>query len=364
MLIDQQTQLNAFCNSISDATIIAIDTEFKRETTYYPELCLIQIATNDQFAIIDTLAIDDLSAVNQLFQNPNILKVLHSSSQDLEIFYHVFGELPKNIFDTQIAACVCGLRSQISFKDLILHYLDIELDKSETRSDWTKRPLSQQQLTYAQYDVTYLLQCYPLMAKHLKQLDRLHWLDGDFAELENTNKFKVDKTQLWKKVRGHQNLKKHQLVWLNQLGIWRESIAIDKNVPRRNAIKDDCLLKAAQIDKQDIYTMPCLQTFLSNPSYQQQLTNIIDENFQSQIKAHYAVKLTPEEKKCFDQCLETLAKESDRLQIDLKTYIRHNKIKGRIKHKVATPPPCANSNVLMSWKDHAIYIPIDIVINQ
>ncbi len=363
MFIDQENLLNAFCKSIETEKVIAIDTEFKRETTYYPQLCLIQIAAGSSFAIIDALAIDNLNAVNALLQNPNIQKVMHSCSQDCEIFYQQFGALPKNIFDTQIAACVTGLRSQISFKDLIYDYCQLDIDKSETRSDWTKRPLSQQQLNYAKYDVVYLLQCYPLIKAHLIKLKRLHWLSGDFKALENTNSFTVDPSTLWKKVKGHQSLPNHQLIKLNQLAIWREHIAQSCNKIRRKTITDPCLLSAAKLSDTEMPNHHCLQPWTKQAHYLKQLNVVLTSQVECNIKQYQPIKLNPHQKNIFDEVLIMLDNNSEQLGINLKNYISNSKLKKRLQKSTQSSTPCL-AKAFDGWQYYAIYQPINNYLMQ
>ena len=184
--IDTPDAVAALAESLSGAPWIAIDTEFLRERTYRPELCLLQIATggpDNIVACIDPLAVDNIDPVLDVIYEPATLKVLHAAGQDLEIFYWLRGAVPHNLFDTQVAAPLMGFAEQIGYGNLVSEVLKIELSKSHSRADWSRRPLPAKQLQYAADDVIYLSQMYPVMRKKLEQLGRLDWLDQEWLDM-------------------------------------------------------------------------------------------------------------------------------------------------------------------------------------
>jgi len=242
LFINSQSELISACNQFKNSPFICVDTEFHRETTYYPELALVQIADESLTVCIDPLALNDLSPVADLFSDTRILKVFHACSQDLEIFYHLFDALPNPMFDTQIAATLIGYGDQTGYAALMKGCLNVDIDKSQTRTDWLKRPLNDKQLEYAANDVLYLSQAYPLILKQLEESGRLDWLSDDFAQLSNTDTFKVDPEKMWRKVKGHQRLHGQQLAVLQAVSSWRETSAINKNKPRRRIVSDDALI--------------------------------------------------------------------------------------------------------------------------
>ncbi len=245
--IDTQAALSTFCQQISDATWMTVDTEFLREKTYYPQLCLIQIATDDHIACIDPLALDDLSPILDLIYNPDIAVVFHAARQDLELLYLMRDELPSNVFDTQIAATVLGYGEQIGYGNLVKQCIDVDLDKAHSRTDWTKRPLDPAQIEYAADDVRYLRDVYKLLTQQLADKNRTHWLDDDFATLTNLDTYKPVPDNSWRKVKGFGRLKGIQLAILQRLAAWREQRAIKSNRPRRWILKDDVLLDLAKL---------------------------------------------------------------------------------------------------------------------
>jgi ribonuclease D len=245
--IDTNEALALSCDTIRLSKVLCIDTEFHRETTYYPELALIQISDGETTCCIDPLSITDFTPFVALLTNPLITKVLHASGQDLEIFNHLFNTLPSPMFDTQIAAGLLGYGDQIGYAALIKKEIDINIDKSQSRTDWLKRPLNRDQLLYAASDVYYLAKAYPKMVAKLDSLNRLEWLHGDFSALCLPAKYIVDTNHIWKKVKGNQKLNGIQLAILQALAAWREEKAQQRNRPRRRILPDDALIDIARL---------------------------------------------------------------------------------------------------------------------
>ena len=245
--IDTEADLAKFCHQIANSSWLTVDTEFLREKTYYPQLCLIQVANDDHIACIDPLTIDDLTPLLDIFYNPDITIVFHAARQDLELFYMLRGKLPSNVFDTQVAATILGYGDQIGYGNLVQQCLSVTLDKAHSRTDWTKRPLDPAQITYAADDVRYLRDVYKLLIKQLSEKERTHWLEDDFSTLTNIDTYKADPDNIWRKVKGFGRLKSVQLAILKHLAAWREQRAIKSNRPRRWILKDDVLLDLAKL---------------------------------------------------------------------------------------------------------------------
>ena len=234
------------CSTLRNCPYIAIDTEFLRERTYRPELCLVQIKHEETLACIDTIAIDNLSALIELLMDDSVLKVFHAASQDLEIFYLLCKEVPTPIYDTQIAAPLLGYNEQIGYGNLVKERLGVELAKTQTRADWTRRPLPEKQITYALDDVIYLEQIYLDMHAELSKLGRSDWLKPAFAEWENPAKYDQPAGERWKKMRNIQRYKGETLAIIQLLSKWREIKARELNRPRNWLVKDDILCTLAQ----------------------------------------------------------------------------------------------------------------------
>ncbi len=245
-VINTTQDLEAFVAKISEAKWLAIDTEFLREKTYYAKLCLVQVEADGHRACIDPLAIEDLSAFAELMHNPDITKVLHAAHQDLEILLQITGKMPAPIFDTQTAASVLGIGDQMGYARLVESMLGVSLAKTQSRTDWAKRPLRDVQLEYAIDDVRYLAQIYPLMIEQLESQNRLNWLDNDFAKATNPQTYAMNSEERWKKVKGNQVLKRPQLAILKELAAWREERAEQSDRPRKWILSDDILLDMAR----------------------------------------------------------------------------------------------------------------------
>lgn len=257
--IDTEADLIAFCQRIADSTWMTVDTEFLRERTYYSQLCLIQVGTEDEIACIDPLAISDLTPILDLIYSSNVKVVFHAARQDLELFYTLRGALPSQVFDTQIAATVLGYGDQIGYGNLVKQCLNVELDKAHSRTDWSKRPLDAGQIEYAADDVRYLRDVYHLLIKQLEEKGRLHWLDDDFESLTNVSTYTVDPVTIWKKIKGAGRLKGVQLAILQKLADWREERAIKSNRPRRWIIKDEVMLDLAKLAPETMQKMSLIR---------------------------------------------------------------------------------------------------------
>lgn len=246
-VIDSTAALTEFCHSLQKREFITIDLEFLREKTYYAKLCLIQVGAADDAAVIDPLAEGlDLSPFVELLKNPGITKVFHSGRQDIEILYMLTGFIPEPLFDTQIAAMVCGYGDSVSYETLVKKICDVELDKSSRLSNWSIRPLDKSQLCYALSDVTHLVNVYQALREQLKQNGRIHWLDEEAEILKNPETYTVNPQDAWQKIK-HRSHNPKMLTVLKELAAWRESRAQRKDTPRQNVIKDDLLLNIAAL---------------------------------------------------------------------------------------------------------------------
>ncbi len=244
--IDDEAALARFCAALSKASCCAIDTEFIRESTYYPELALIQVASGDRLACIDPLALDNLEPLADLLIEPRLTKVFHSSSQDLEILYQKFGRVPAPVFDTQLAAAVLGFNHQISYAELVQQITGVALEKKHTRANWTRRPLSADELDYAMDDVRYLLEVYRELDHRLEQQNRRGWIEKDLQAMSLAGNYEVDGPTLWKRLKGVQKLKGERLQIASDLCQWREQLAQRQNRPRRWIAKDDAIIEIAR----------------------------------------------------------------------------------------------------------------------
>ena len=250
--IDTPDALRQFSEQISGADWIALDTEFLREKTYYPKLCLIQIATTGVVACIDPIALDDLSPLLDVIFDARITKVMHAARQDLEILFNIQGSVPVPVFDTQIAALLLGYPDQIGYGNLVKETLGVSLEKKHTRADWSLRPLSKDQIQYAADDVVYLVDAYQQLLEKLNGLGRLDWLSGDFERLTSTDLYLNDPDKAWLKVKGGKRLKGTSLSVLQAFAAWREKTAQKKNIPKGWLMRDDVLIDLARLQPDSI----------------------------------------------------------------------------------------------------------------
>ena len=242
-VVETPEQLEQTCDRLRGSEWLAIDTEFIREKTYYPRLCLIQVCNGEVAACIDPLKLEQLDPLLEILYDGSTLKVLHAARQDLEIFLHDYGRLPMPVFDTQPAAALLGHGDQIGYANLVKLLLDVDLPKDQSRTDWSQRPLEDQQLRYAFDDVVFLGQLYLHMRGHLFDKERLQWLAADFATLADPKTYYPDPQNMWSRVKGRKLLRGRQLAVLQTLAAWRETQARARDLPRKWVLKDDALIE-------------------------------------------------------------------------------------------------------------------------
>ncbi len=250
-LITQTKDLETAIAALRTSDFVTVDTEFIRETTFWPQLCLIQLASPDVTALIDPMSKDiNLEIFFDLITDERVVKVFHSARQDIEIIYHLGGVIPYPLFDTQIAGAICGFGDSISYDQIVQRCTGRHLDKSSRFTDWSCRPLSEKQLLYALSDVTYLRDVYLLLKEQLEKSERTHWMDDEIKVLLTPETYDVPEDEVWKKVRG--KIKKpRELAVLQKIAAWREREARKHNIPRRRIMKDECLIEIATQQPRD-----------------------------------------------------------------------------------------------------------------
>lgn len=246
--IDTNAALNSFCQRASSASTVALDTEFLRERTYYPELCLIQAGLPDEIVLIDALADLDWAPLQALLSGQPE-KILHACRQDQEVLLSALNVSPLPLFDTQLAAALCGYAPQASYASLVADICDVALVKGSQRTDWSRRPLSAAQLEYAADDVRYLAALRETLLDRLSAQGRMQWFSEDMRALAQPP-LDPDPLQVWSRVKGAGNLDARQLAVLRQLAAWRERRAVARNRPRRWILADEILLNIAQREAQ------------------------------------------------------------------------------------------------------------------
>ena len=245
-ILETQDSINNFVSVLSSINTIGLDTEFVRIRTYYPKLCLVQIAYNAGAGCIDYLQSNDLNKVWQLIFNPKKLKIFHSARQDLEILFLIKNRIPENIFDTQIGAALLGYPPQVGIKQLLKNELNIDISKTETRSDWSKRPLDLKQIEYALEDVNHLLNLHNVLEKKLKAKERYSWALEDSSRILTNAKELFNPDSAWKRIPGIKNLKNKNQYLAVKLATWREKTAIQMDLPRQWLLSDKSLIETAK----------------------------------------------------------------------------------------------------------------------
>jgi ribonuclease D len=244
-IVETNDDLAAFVGELASAPYLALDTEFLRDQTYYPKLCLIQVAAPGIEGIIDPLAPGiDLKPFYDLIARPDIVKVLHAARQDIEIFYLQGGVLPDPLFDSQIAAMVCGFGDAASYETLARKIAKVEIDKSARFTDWSHRPLSKRQLEYALADVTHLRVIYEWLAAKLAKTGRSAWVAEEVSALQDPALYKLDPELAWKRLKPRTSNKRFLAV-LAALAAWREREAQSRDIPRGRVLKDEALTEIA-----------------------------------------------------------------------------------------------------------------------
>jgi ribonuclease D len=260
-LLTNNDELAAICERFSHHEFVTVDTEFLRETTFWPKVCLIQIASPEEAIAIDTLADNiDLSPFFALMANPAIVKVFHAARQDLEIIWRLSRLIPAPLFDTQVAAMVCGFGEQASYLELVKAITRANLDKSSRFTDWSRRPLSDAQIEYAIADVTHLRDIYSTLLERLTRTNRLDWLDDEMQILSSPATYEQHPDNAWERLR-HKVRKPRDLGVLMELAAWREQEAQGKDVPRSRVLKDDILVEIAQSAPRTIEALGNLRAF-------------------------------------------------------------------------------------------------------
>ena len=279
--VEDDATLNELCQRWSNQTAIAVDTEFVRTDTFYPIAALFQVGDGTGCYLIDPLAIKDFSSFKALLVNPCVTKVMHSCSEDMEVFAHLFDLTPSPIFDTQVAAALAGYDFSMGYARLIERLLDISLAKDQTRSDWLRRPLSASQLRYAALDVAYLLVAYGMLQKRLSELNRSDWVIQDCAEIVAVANRDVDPDSFYLKIKSAWKLNRKQLACLQLLAAWRECEARDQNIPRNRLIKEHAVFVMAKLGPTEIKDLRRLEGLPPRVihSYGDELLDIVEQAY-------------------------------------------------------------------------------------
>lgn len=260
-LIDSTDDLAAVCARLARHSFVAVDTEFLRETTFWPKVCVIQLASDEEAVAVDALAEGlDLAPFFALMADGAVTKVFHAARQDIEIIWYLAKMIPRPLFDTQVAAMVCGFGDQVSYSELAQTICKVALDKSSRFTDWSRRPLSDAQITYALADVTHLRDIYRALRARLEKSGRIGWLADEMAVLEAPTTYEQHPENAWERFRNRAR-KPRDLALLMEIAAWREREAQQRNVPRSRVLKDDVMIEVALAAPRTVETLGGLRAF-------------------------------------------------------------------------------------------------------
>jgi ribonuclease D len=321
ILIESNTALENLCDELISEPLLGVDTEFFRETTYYPHLGLVQFASPGRIACVDPLAFDAREGIAALLLNPAITKIFHSCIQDLEVLYQYLGKLPQTIVDTQIAAAMLGEYDQIGYANLVEQQMGAQLEKSQTRTNWLKRPLTSRQIEYAADDVLYLIPIYQKLLAELKHKHREHWLNEDCDQLsKNETRFFPDMHNCWRRVKGISKLRGIQLAVAYAVAQWREQLAMQKDLTRRKALPDDLLLQISTLESDNNEELRKISRL--NKLFNEDELNSLSEAISKGLNTAEAewpsigrYKPSTDEKALLTQCLDLLRDKTEKLGI-------------------------------------------------
>jgi ribonuclease D len=251
MLITTTGQLASFCAAHAVAEFVTVDTEFMRERTYWPKLCLVQLGGPEATVAVDPLAKGiDLAPLFELMANPNVMKVFHAARQDVEIFFNLTGKVPQPMFDTQVAAMVCGFGDSASYETLAGQLAGAKIDKSSRFTDWSHRPLTDKQIDYALGDVSHLRKVYVKLCEQLAKTGRADWVREEMEELTSVSTYAIDPQEIWRRFKWRADKPRLRAI-LRELAAWREAEAQRLNVPRGRVVRDEALMEIAYHPPED-----------------------------------------------------------------------------------------------------------------
>ncbi len=299
-MITDAAALADICAEFSEASYITVDTEFMRERTYWSKLCLVQMARpgsdEDSAVLIDPLADGmDLSPLLALMTDPGVVKVFHAARQDIEIFHNIGGIIPAPLFDTQVAAMVCGYGDQVGYETLVRRVAKAEIDKSSRFTDWSRRPLNDKQLRYALADVTFLRQIYEVLSARIDESGRAHWVSEELAILTDPATYEADPAQAWRRVKVRSN-NQRMLGVVRALAHWREELAQQRDVPRSRIMKDDALIEIATARPKtadDLGRLRLVQREARKAEMAEQILEVVEQAMARPLEDHPAVPEPP-----------------------------------------------------------------------
>lgn len=335
-LVATSEALNDCCRQCQAAEAIALDTEFVRTNTFYARLGLIQIYDGETIWLVDAPAVDDFSALIELFQNRSVTKVLHSASEDLEVFGQLLGVLPQPLFDTQIAVAFLGLGYSKGYSAVVGELLGVQLDKHETRSDWLRRPLTESQQHYAAEDVFFLLEVYRLVRTGLEESGKLAWMEEDMIDTLRSAAVPESPEDYYRRVKGAWRLSASDMALLRRLTTWRELEAREKDRPRNHIVPDQVLLDFIQLKPTTINRLHGIDGFHSGAirRYGETLMSLLREAPQLEVVEPPPPPLDREARKLLGSCRQQLGECAEEHHMAAELLARKKELEALVRSRL------------------------------
>jgi ribonuclease D len=346
--IDREDQLPVLARELESQPWIGVDTEFLRERTFFPKLCLLQLAAGSHVWCIDTLQGGSLDPLVPALTAEATRKVIHAARQDLEAFYLSSKRIISPIFDTQIAAACIGLKPQIGYAELAKTLLGVTLDKGQTRTDWSKRPLSPEQLDYAADDVLYLIDIASRLRTRLREMGREHWVLEDCLALEDTELYEPDPRQAWQRLRGLAQLAPQPRARAKAIAVWREKLARERDLPRSWIIADAAIFEVAQANPGTLSALGALHSIPTtlNESFARDLLDALHQELSREVtdmEPSQELRLTPQQKAVIARLVKIVDARAAELAVSAEILATRGELK-------ALALGSRNTHALIGWR--------------
>jgi ribonuclease D len=326
--IDRSDELDALARTLASQSSIGVDTEFLRERTFFPKLCLLQLSAAGQIWCVDTLRVGSLDALMPALTAPGTRKLIHAARQDLEAVYLTGKQVVSPVFDTQIAAACIGLKPQVGYAELVKTLLDVTIPKGQTRTDWSKRPLTHEQLEYAADDVLYLSAIAEELARRMTELGREHWVREDCLELEDRRLYEPDPAQAWVRLRGIGQLMPEPRARAKIIAIWREGVARERDLPRAWILSDAAIFSIAHADPRTPVALDAVQPM--NEKFAATLLDALNAASGAELDDLEPVqdsRPTPEQKALLDRLIKIVDARAAELQVSAEVLAPRGELK-------------------------------------
>jgi ribonuclease D len=326
--IDRSDQLDALARTLGKHSAIGVDTEFLRERTFFPKLCLLQLSADGQIWCVDTLRVGSLDALMPALTAPGTRKLIHAARQDLEAVYLTGKQVVSPVFDTQVAAACIGLKPQVGYAELVKTLLNVTIPKGQTRTDWSKRPLTHEQLEYAADDVLYLGAIAEQLARRLAELGREQWVREDCLELEDRRLYEPDPAQAWARLRGIGQLMPEPRARAKIIAVWREGLARERDLPRAWILSDAAIFVIAHADPKTPAALDAVQPM--NERFAATLLDALNAASGAQLDDLEPVqdsRPTPEQKALLDRLIKIVDARAAELQVSAEVLAPRGELK-------------------------------------